>query len=621
VNKSDIISSSGPTASLAKARSSKRWGWARRSLLLLALLATLIAVFYTVENWRGKRAWEKHRRGLEARGVILDWKSQIPPPVLDEQNIFKAPKMQEWFVKNSLAESVRSDSGRDPFAVSTGGKVSTEPLLLAEVKLVTAKESFELDQTNTLVRMEDPAARQQVRKLIEQALGAWVEGPQSCVITRGSREQIKPIRLVLQTDAQIIGGVLARERSGETPITTEIAELFPRNPAGDSLWSSSTIDFRDVQQVSSNSFRVWLKGPVYAAADYLARSEPLTANFDLIRKALERPYARMDGDYTRPFETPIPNFVRVRTVVQLLAQRAQSNLLLGQPEAAWRDLALIRDLRRLLEAEPEGKPMTLVAAMINVAVTGIYAQVVQDGLRLGAWHEPQLVAIQQQLKEVELMRVVSRSFDCERVAACRTLETTAPSDLAKVFSIGSPNASFWERLQHPAGLLLGLAPRGWLFQNMVVCGNLDEMAIESLDATSGVIQPARAETAMQEISTALNGIFPYTFLARITTPNFVRAMQTVARNQSLVNEAMIACGLERYRLAKGQFPDALESLAPEFLEKVPHDIINGGTLKYRRTTDGGYVVYSIGWNEKDDGGTPGRNVQEGDWVWSCGARE
>ena len=612
MNKSDLLESS------ARSGCSARWRWARRSLLLLGLLATLIAVFYTVEDWRGKRAWERYRRGLEARGVVLDWNSQIPPPVVDDQNIFKAPKMQEWFVKNSIAESVRPDSGSglDPFAFVLGGGASNGPLLLAEVKLVTSRESSDINQTNTLVRMGDRAAREQVRKLVDEALGGWVEGPKSCVITRGSREQIKPIHLVLQTDSAPMPPGTA-PIPPEIPIPMQIAELFPRNPAGD----PSTIDpFRDVQQMSSNSFRVWLKGPVYGAADYLTQSERLTASFELIRKALERPYARMDGDYTRPFECPIPNFIRVRTVVQLLAQQAQSNLLLGQPEAAWRDLTLIRDVCRLLEAEPEGKPMTLVAAMINVAVTGLYVQVVQDGLRLGAWREPQLVAIQQQLKGVQLIKIVSRSFDCERIASCHTLETTAPSDLAKIFSIGSANASFWEKLVHPYGLLLGLAPRGWLFQNMVVCGILDEPAIESLDAENGVIHARETEAALQGLSTTLNRVSPYTFLAKIATPNFVRAIQTVARNQSLVNEAMIACGLERYRLAKGQFPNTLEALAPEFLERVPRDIINGGPLKYRRTADDGYVLYSIGWNEKDDGGTPGRNVQEGDWVWSCGAR-
>ena len=26
-------------------------------------------------------------------------------------------------------------------------------------------------------------------------------------------------------------------------------------------------------------------------------------------------------------------------------------------------------------------------------------------------------------------------------------------------------------------------------------------------------------------------------------------------------------------------------------------------------------AHSVGWNEKDDGGVPGKTVTEGDWVW------
>jgi hypothetical protein len=28
-----------------------------------------------------------------------------------------------------------------------------------------------------------------------------------------------------------------------------------------------------------------------------------------------------------------------------------------------------------------------------------------------------------------------------------------------------------------------------------------------------------------------------------------------------------------------------------------------------------FVLYSVGWNEKDDGGKPGKRWLEGDWVW------
>jgi hypothetical protein len=69
---------------------------------------------------------------------------------------------------------------------------------------------------------------------------------------------------------------------------------------------------------------------------------------------------------------------------------------------------------------------------------------------------------------------------------------------------------------------------------------------------------------------------------------------------------------------------------PQFIAKLPHDLIGGQPLKYRRTNPpssdsgaagGQFVLYSVGWNEKDDGGqvVSGKdrwaNVEQGDWVW------
>ena len=91
-----------------------------------------------------------------------------------------------------------------------------------------------------------------------------------------------------------------------------------------------------------------------------------------------------------------------------------------------------------------------------------------------------------------------------------------------------------------------------------------------------------------------------------------------AAAQTTTDQAALACALERFRLANGQFPEKLEALAPRFLQRFPNDIITGDSLKYRRTDDGRFVLYSVGWNEKDDGGTPGKTLfdeAQGDWVW------
>jgi hypothetical protein len=54
-------------------------------------------------------------------------------------------------------------------------------------------------------------------------------------------------------------------------------------------------------------------------------------------------------------------------------------------------------------------------------------------------------------------------------------------------------------------------------------------------------------------------------------------------------------------------PETLDALAPQFIEKIPHDIIGGQPLHYRRTNDAEFLLYSIGWNETDDGGQYPKN--------------
>ncbi|HXE42306.1 MAG TPA: hypothetical protein VN516_04710, partial [Candidatus Baltobacteraceae bacterium] len=148
-----------------------------------------------------------------------------------------------------------------------------------------------------------------------------------------------------------------------------------------------------------------------------------------------------------------------------------------------------------------------------------------------------------------------------------------------------------------------------------------------LDVTNDTVSPRFFDDATRymddyfkhdSISGALT--VPYKLLAALAVPNFVRAGQVTAHNQTIVDQAQIACALERYRLAHSQYPETLDALIPQFMEKIPHDIIGGQPLHYRRTTDGKFLLYSVGWNETDDGGLDlspkgGINYTNGDWVW------
>src|SRR5262249_2643269 len=135
------------------------------------------------------------------------------------------------------------------------------------------------------------------------------------------------------------------------------------------------------------------------------------------------------------------------------------------------------------------------------------------------------------------------------------------------------------------------------------------------------IRPGQFGEVDMEFEAVHSAPGPYGFLARIHFPIYSKSLRVTARNQTLINLACIACALERYRLVRGEYPASLTSLVPEFLPTAPHDLIGGGPLKYRREPDGHFVLYSVGWNQKDDGGTTARtsggglDLGRGDWVW------
>jgi hypothetical protein len=553
----------------------------RKILFLSGCFVTLVGLLFALENWRGKRAWEKCRSELEAKGKYVDWSTLIPPAVPDAENIFKAPGMEDWFVRDFRKPYLKPK----PFSnVSTPPKGDTNLVLIAELTLADNR-SRSPASTSRVWKVGSESAKAEALKLATRFSDGMLPGNQGNFFLFFANDPVwtDPVQISVESD--------------EPPTVKTIRAFFPEDrnlPGGTRL---------RVKAQGTNFWQVLLDPTsLTSAANYIAWTERSKGDWNLIRAALNRPKARMDNDYQQPFARPIPNFIAVRTVAQVLAQRCQCFLLLGRPEEALRELTLLNDLRRLLDA----KPMTLVAAMINVAIQGLYASVVADGLRLHAWEEPQLLAIEKQTAETNLLRALGESIQAEHAGVCHTLEITPRAQLANLF--GSK-----EKFQSPSYWLARWAPRGWLYQNMVSIVSHDQGMLNGIvDPDKGLVRPIKESNFRDPLSQN-----PYTFLATVALPNYFKAVQTTARNQTLLEEARIACALELYHRAHREYPESLAALVPRFLEKLPHDLIGGGPLKYRRTNDGRFLLYSIGWNETEDGGRADKSPSDGDWVWDA----
>ena len=165
-----------------------------------------------------------------------------------------------------------------------------------------------------------------------------------------------------------------------------------------------------------------------------------------------------------------------------------------------------------------------------------------------------------------------------------------------------------------------LIPFGWFYQNEL---RRSQFLLEQFLPIGDVRQQTISPTLVNQADEALRTMHPtpYSILCKMFLAGLAHTPRKFAWGQSTVNLARTACALERYRLAHGKYPETLDALAPQFIAKVPHDPVGGQPLHYRPADDGQFILYSVGWNEKDDGGIVSLkkggavDLDNGDWVW------
>ena len=556
---------------------SKRWRILRRCLFGVAAFLTLIAAFYTEEGWRGQRAWENCKRALEAKGVKMNWTDYIPAPVPDNENVFAVPEMRKLFVGEGATE----------FA-SRVSEVTSYNLLQADsVRVVAAKVEIGLPGATlpsgfAALAYGDPQARAEARRLMKEALGPMVLNPNATLVIKRRPDEIQPAKIWLQCQT--------------TPSVKEMEQFLGKN----------YFLGGEVEPASGGSYRLTLTA--LSAAGCLARSASLEPDFAVMQQALKRPHSRLEGQYLEPVAGLSPIY-HLTELARTLAAMAQCHLLQGQPEEALRDLSLMHDLCRIHEVQP-GAPYALVTTLSHMVVMATDASVISDGLALHAWREPQLVALQEQLKGINFVPVMRQVWLGQPALMSHSFESLTPYQLGlSVLGLDyiPHKTNAWSECA--ASVIGNVIPRGWVYQNMVKRAIFYQALSDCTDSSGQMIFPNKVEAAVRVAGSHAS---PSTFLGYRGLLSVSQRVMGTAQTQTRVHEAIIACALERYRLAHDAYPETLEALVPQFLTQIPRDVIGGQPLHYRRADGGKFALYSVGWNGTDDGGKPG---SEDDWLW------
>jgi hypothetical protein len=376
--------------------------------------------------------------------------------------------------------------------------------------------------------------------------------------------------------------------------------------------------------IATNEFPI-ASQPQSPAEDVLLALSKYDPAIEELREASRLSYSRFPLEYDKDDLAAIllPHLAKLKRCSQVLQLRAIAELQNGQTEKALADVTLALQLTGKIRTEP-----CLISHLVRIAMLRIILQPVWEGLAEHKWSDEQLVALDAELAKLDFFPDYKLAMHCELGFQGGEMDRLRrhPEHLQDFWALGGDEAKSSKQLL-PGKITAHLIPAGWFYQNHFRCARMMmEYYIPLANVNQDTFSPDLARHCDAALTAEIKSASPFNMLERLMLPALGNAAKKFAYGQASVNLARVAIALERYRLAHDEYPEALDMLVPQFMEKLPHDIINGQPLHYRRTSDGQFVLYSVGWNETDDGGEVAFkkdgavDINNGDWVWRYPAK-
>ena len=295
--------------------------------------------------------------------------------------------------------------------------------------------------------------------------------------------------------------------------------------------------------------------------------------------------------------------------------RAIAELADNQSAKGLDDVQLLLRLDDKLQQEP-----LLIEHLVGLAVAALTLQPIYEGLAQHRWNDAQLAELASTLAAKDFLADYQHAMRGERVYAIDALENQRNTREGKTMETSDNKTTV-------TTTSLRLMPSAFFYQSELAFAQMYQQYILPLvNLTNRVVAPAALRQTQAEVQAQMRHYSPYKVRALMVFQAISKRMITYAKIQTSIDLARVACALERYRLAHREYPEMLDALVPQLIEKLPHDIINGQPLHYRRTEGGQFILYSVGWNETDDGGTVAFTKSgpvdrdKGDWVWQYPAK-
>src|ERR1041385_3415533 len=226
-------------------------------------------------------------------------------------------------------------------------------------------------------------------------------------------------------------------------------------------------------------------------------------------------------------------------------------------------------------------------------------QPIWEGVVDRVWTEAQLAVFQNELSRFNLLADYTNAIRRVVLANIEPWQTMASS------RNGHPPIS--DGQTYLEGSVRQLQPQAWWLDHCLQLYQAGQTAIQNVDVAGGRVYIGRGWGDLDGLP--VDSQTSYLFQQAYWPGSYAGS---VVFAQTSVHQAIIACALERFRLAHGKYPETLDELLPKYLSAIPNDVVRGRPMLYENSSDGRFTLRSVGPNQRDDR----KNPTSDDWLWS-----
>lgn len=321
------------------------------------------------------------------------------------------------------------------------------------------------------------------------------------------------------------------------------------------------------------------------------------------------------------YAVAMPHYKSAQSVSQVLGLRSIAAANAGELAQAHESLLVMLHLSRASLEEPfligslVGMTQALQACSVTWELCHVHAGTAQDFRRLEAV-----------LRKLDMRAFMLRAFRGEMAGGASAMQWLKQTREARIFSMVEGGVTRNEGL---SGLLC-LVPGGWFDMNAASMVELYDRYIITPLRDQGLAACVKRQPELEGLlleQKAHRYLHLDSFFAVLSLPATTTICSRAVFTQNMVNQAIIACALERYYAEHGSYADSLAAITLADGGPLPLDTFTGKSMSYRKTPGGRYALWSVGFDGEDDGGRRVLDERQpektrfhdasyaGDWVW------